>query len=333
MAYRSNRFARKARPYTNYGRAVGTMMKYGAKAYKSYTKYNKKKSGTTNTTTTQYDTTMQYRKKRMPRYKKKKWIAFTRKVNAVIGKSLASQTVVLNQTASRTLGEEDNGQSHVAAMLYGKAGRWTPGGTVAEVGLDDLYQMCKDRADDNRQWHYQSAVLDITARNTGSTGLEVDLYFVSFGEDNLGARCIQDGFEDAENETSTISASYTGLRLNQRGTTLFDLPVWLKSHKVKIWNKRKYFLPQGSTFTYQYRDPKFHKIHQSRVKEFIPNNIIENEAQYAPSFVYPYLTKGVIVVFKKLPGEVGSATLTVGATRKYMYKNQVFEFEQDGYQG
>lgn len=332
MAYRSNRFARRARPYVGAARAVGTALKMGYKAYRRYSKYNKKKTGTTNTTTTQYDTTLQYRKKRMPKYKKRAWVKFTRKVNAVITKAHATQTVVLNQTAVRSLSAEDNGQSHIAALMYGKAGYYTPGGTSAEVGLNDLYQMCKDRDDDNRTWHYTSAVLDVTARNTGSTGLEVDLYFCSFGEDVLGARCLEDAIKDAEDETVTIAAQYSQVALNKRGTTLFDLPVLIKGHKIKIWSKRKYFLPQGATFTYQYRDPKYHKIPQSRVKEFIANGVIDNVNGHN-SFVYPGLTKGCVIVFKKLPGETGSAQLQVGATRKYSYKNVSFEYEQDGYQG
>lgn len=330
MAYRSNRFARKARPYAAAYNMVKTGLKYGAKAYKSYTKYNRKKSGATNTVTAQYDTTQQYRKKRMPKWKKRGWIKFSRKVNAVIAKSHGTKTAVFNGTCFRQVGAGNPDQGVLGCFLYGKSGIWNQGGGIAEVGLRDLYEMVKDRPDDNRKFMFTSAVLDLTAKNVGTANLEVDLYFVSFGEDlSEKGECFQEAVRAAEDETTTINTQYTGLRLADRGVTLFDLPVLIKALKMKIWSKRKYFLPAGQTFTYQYRDPKNHFIPQSRIKEFVSNEAIDvGEGQ----FIYPYLTKGVICVYKKITSEQGLVgDLNIGVTRKYTYKDIASTLDEDGY--
>lgn len=298
------------------------------RAYNSYTKT--KKPTATNTVTAQYDTTMQYRKKKMPRRKKRAWIKFSRKVNAVISKAHGTKTAVFNGTCYRQIGAGVNQQGIMGCFLYGKSGVWNQGGGIAEVGLRDLYEMMKDRSDDNRKFMYSSAVLDLTAKNVGTANLEVDLYFVSFGEDlSEKGECFQEAVIAAENETTTINVQYTGLQLQQRGVTLFDLPVLTKALKMKIWNKRKYFLPVGQTFTYQYRDPKSHFIPQSRVKEFVSNEAIEaGEGQ----FIYPYLTRGVIVVFKKVTSEDGLVgDLNIGCTRKYCYKDIASTLDEDGY--
>lgn len=334
MAYRTNRFARKARPYTNYGKAIGTALKYGAKAYKSYTKFSKKKTGAQNTVTAQYDTTLQYRKKRMPRYKKRGWINFSRKVNAVLTKAHGTKTVVMNQTCSQVIDQLGLNQITLGCHLYGKAGRWRSVGPNAEVGLNDLYQVVKDRPDDNRKYHFCSGVIDITARNiSANSDLEVDLYVVTYGEDVQDMRNFQDLVIAAESETSTTQPQFSALTLSGRGVTLFDLPVLIKSCKMKILSKRKYFLPVGSTFTYQYRDAKNHVIPQSRIKEFEDNAAIEsNEGQN--SYIYPYLTKSVIMVAKKTIGSPTDAgELIVGCTRKYSYKDVASTLDEDGYQG
>lgn len=328
MAYRSNRFAGKARPYVNTAMKVYRGVQKFRKAYNSYTKTKKKSA--TNTVTAQYDTTMQYRRKKMPYRKKKAWIKFSRKVNAVISKAHGTKTAVFNGTCYRQIAGGSAEQGVLGCFLYGKSGIWNQGGGIAEVGLRDLYEMVKDRADDNRKFMYTSAVLDLTAKNVGTANLEVDVYFVSFGEDlSEKGECFQEAVRAAEAETSTINAQYTGLTLQQRGVTLFDLPVLTKALKMKIWNKRKYFLPVGQTFTYQYRDPKNHFIPQSRVKEFATNQQIdEGEGQ----FIYPYLTRGCIVVYKKITSEqdlVGD--LNIGVTRKYTYKDIASTLDEDGY--
>lgn len=96
MAYRGKRRSSYFRPVTNYGKAIGTALKYGYKAYNSYTKYQKNKTQNQNTVTTQYDTRLQYRKKSMPRWKRKAWKRFSQKVNAVNLKNHGTYTRLFN---------------------------------------------------------------------------------------------------------------------------------------------------------------------------------------------------------------------------------------------
>lgn len=334
MAARSNRFAGKARSSMGYRGMLQTAAKYGFKAYKYYNKYGKsKKQGSINTTTTQYDTTLQYRKKRMPRWKKRRWVKFVKKVNAVTINQLGTKTVVFNSVARGGVAPGSTDQGLLACHLYGKRGEWTFGpGNIGEAGLRDLDTIFNSAGGlanplDNRSFMFASATMDLTAKNTGETGLEVDVYQVSYGEDLTSqSKNASQLFDRAVAETQDFE-SFTGLTLRNRGVTLFDLPEAIKAVKLKIWSKRKYFLPVGATFTYQYRDPKNHKIPQSRVREF--NDTLEGNTT---SFIYPGLTRGVFIVYKKITTETAlNAELSVGCTRKYKFVVDTADRTEDGY--
>lgn len=312
MAYRSNRFARKGR-LTNYGKAVGTALKYGYKAYRSYNKYTKSRNTNQNTVTTQYDTKLQYKKKRMPRWKRKAWKRFSQKVTAVNLKSLGTYTRVFNTQCSNTIFSGQ--QAVMGAFLYSKAGK---GDLVPkEAGLSDLFTIIRQplSADDNFKFHFDSGILDLTLKNNSGNGIEMDLYVVSFNEDTQ-ANSFQDAVITAQQETATLNEATKALELSDRGTTLFDFPVLISSLKMKIWSKRKYFIGAQQTMTYQYRDAKNHVVDAINVRSGKANSEIVANGN---GFIYPKLTKGVIMVMKQVPGSEGSSNVAMGVTRKYKY--------------
>lgn len=93
--------ARMARRYSPYSvpaaGAVGMSVAAGYRYGRTLTKTKKKftsGSGVTN----QYNATLQYRKRRMPRRKRGQWKRFVRKVRAVNMRSQASRTFVFNNS-------------------------------------------------------------------------------------------------------------------------------------------------------------------------------------------------------------------------------------------
>lgn len=316
MAYRSNRFARKARPYAGALQLAKTGMKYGMKAYRTYTRYKKGKTQNQNTVTTQYDTQLQYRKRRMPRRKRVAWKRFSQKVKSVTLKSLGTYSRVFNSQCVNTVGE--GSQAVLGAFLYSKAGKWTSGGVSAEAGLSDMFRIIQQESspDDDFQYNFDSGILDLTIRNGGSNGVELDLYVVSFAEDADSLNCFQDAVITAEQETGQLNNVTKGLQLQDRGASLFDFPVLISQTKMKIWSKRKYFLGSQQTMTYQYRDAKNHVVKAINVRGGKSDATIEANGN---GFIYPKLTKGVIAVFKNTPGSTGSTPLYMGVTRKYKY--------------
>lgn len=301
------------RPYTNYGKAVGTALKFGYKAYRSYNKYTKSKNTNQNTVTTQYDTRLQYRKKRMPRWKRKAWKRFTKKVQAVNLKQLGTYTRVFNTQLENNIFSGQ--QAVLGAFLYSKAGK---GDLVPkEAGLADLFTIIRQplSPDDNFKFSFDTAVLDLTFKNNSSNGIEMDLYVVSFNEDT-NQNSFQDAVITAEQETNTLNEATKALQLSDRGVTLFDLPVLISMLKMKIWSKRKYFIGAQQTMTYQYRDAKNHVVDAINVRNGKTNSSIQADGN---GFVYPKLTKGVIMVMKQVPGSEGTSNVVCGVTRKYKY--------------
>ena len=130
-----------------------------------------------------------------------------------------------------------------------------------------------------------------------------------------------DFFTQADAETDQLAVgtalpagNTTGsLSIVDRGCTPWDLPAALSLYKVKIMKKTKFFVRSGQTITYQVRDPK------RRVMTRYRQDSLEG-------FNVPRWTKTILMIAKPVPGialgagGLTTAKITVGATRKYMYK-------------
>lgn len=163
--------------------------------------------------TSQHDTAVVYRKKTMPRYKKRAWKSFVRKVNAVNERENGVMRVLFNDgttfgaTTSGTFKENSQdyqarSQDIVACHLYGG----TKGNgdlTDYNQGINDLatvmqYFGCEGGATgstaggqadtlitfaNTTKIKFISACLDITFTNTSSVPLEVDAYHIVYRKD------------------------------------------------------------------------------------------------------------------------------------------------------
>lgn len=295
--------------------------------------------------TSQYDRTLQYRKKSMPRYRKKRWKSFVRKIHAISEKELGSRTVLFNNQIS-TLNETPGNQTCLTLALYPQKGSasWltdinqisameNTGNSTAALG---------ETVSNSTKYLFQSGVLDITVRNSSTIAsgtetislsgkMEIDVYemvasrdFVddTTNRDHISA-CMAVGFAD----TATIggAADPANIAINKRGCTPWECPLGLGRFRIKILKKTKYFLPAGDTFTYQIRDPKRHVlIHKDMVNELGPN--------------LPKLTRFVYIIGKLVPGlTLGTGLgqyaekLDVGVTRKYFYKIEGMSEDRDRY--
>lgn len=295
----------------------------------------KKRTSSGKGITQQHDTRMIYRKKFMPGRKKRRWRKFTKKIHAVSEKSLGAQTVVFNKTFQISNSTANN---HAVGSISLYSNQSTS--STAHNDLKVIYdrhkqnpavvnmQNISDRGigtylNDTAKFLFQSAVLDITFRNTSGNGtdlnseltLEVDVYEMSWGTKGMEGIAPIGSLHEAlvlgNNTTSSIGQGGNSITTLQRGVTPFEMPQALSTFKIKILKKTKYFLPNNGQFTYQLRDPGRHVITSERINDNHGCNI-------------PGLTKWIYVVAKTLPGIVVDATkqeiLKIGVTRKYMYK-------------
>jgi len=268
--------------------------------------------------TNQYDRSRVYRKRRMPRRKKKAWKRFVRKSQAAIDKTLGSYSIVFNDQVTVTATVDTLDQALGQFALY-------PMKDGTNAWLNDMAGIAAQMnttfsTHDSTKWGFKSGILDLTIQNVSTDaaesgegyGLEVDLYEItsssnweSYGNTPKTLTAIfADGFTNTQNLG-------TGLSLTQRGVTPWDATQALSVYRIKIWKKTKYFLAYGNTITYQVRDPKSHFIDQQRMEDGNSTN-------------KPGMTRWLLIIAKPTPGVSlgtgGQTTLQVGVTRKYMVK-------------
>lgn len=284
--------------------------------------------------TTQYDQKRIYRKRRMPRFRKRRWRRFVKRVNAVAEKELGTRTVLFNQSTQFQNTTPGN-------QVIGVAGLYTLRSTLAYNG--DLFQISGlenvadqtaalgETIDDTTKYMFHSGVLDLTIRNDSTftldgivfsldsrAKLELDIYEISVGKTARDAtgnfNSISTILEDGETITKTIGGAGTQIRLRNRGATPWDLPAGLAKFNIKVWKKTKYFIPNGDTMTYQIRDPRRHVFQQRELAQSEGCN-------------YPRLTRHLLILAKLVPGlTLGSSANTfqesvyMGITKKYFYK-------------
>lgn len=318
MAYRKRKYS-----------STGLSSRYKRRRYNPTMTMNKRRSTTGTGVTSQYDAKFTYRKKYMPRRKKRVWRKFSKKVNAVLAKSLGSKTVVINSqlTGSSLTGN----QILLGCHVYGKDG-------LADLsvlcGAQDLQKIVNNDATLNAssKIHFHSAVMDITITNTSryvaaedealnAASLEIDIYEIAIVR-NGDAQDILGCFSLGAADTGNINAAQPGLALSQRGVTPFDFPEALSRFGLKILSKKKYLLGQKQNCTFQYRDPRHYVLGKAYIDD--PDN----------NFMVPNQTKAFLIIAKGVPTadptKVNSV-LQVGVTRKYLYKINEDNDDWDNY--
>lgn len=266
--------------------------------------------------TSQYDKKTVYRKKRMPYRKKKRWIGFSKKVNAVLEKAVGTKTIVRNAQLSST--DLTAGQTWMYCHLYGRDGSTT---TSVECGQDDIAKITDNDAtlDQTSRINFGSGVLDLTMTNLSTitddsnqnSSLEVDIYEIGYGSREADVATLTGLFANSASITTPVNAAVPSITSVDRGVTPFDFPEALSRCKVKILKKTKYFLSYGQCATYQVRIAKNYTWPVSYIQSGDNNMIV------------PYVTRSLIIVTKGVPTVDATKVLKnlqVGVTRKYTYK-------------
>lgn len=287
--------------------------------------------------TVQHDARTIYRKRSMPRRKRLRWKRFKNKVHAVAEKDLGSRTVVFNKTVDFT--NNTSPYSVVASVCL-----FSQTSTVNSIyndlnnisGLENYASnptsAVGETIQSSTKFLFQSGIMDITIRNDSGVSngttyvpdyrgkMEIDIYEISLKHDTTDGINSYGSFQQvlAENFNSTqkIGGAGTALEYNNRGVTPWDCNYSLSRFGVKIHSKKKYFVSNQETITYQVRDPKRRVLMQ---KDMLEEN----------GYNRPGWTKTICIIGKLVPGlDLGVVSgagnwqekLSVGVTRKYLYK-------------
>lgn len=322
------------------GSAIMRLRGSGRNLRRRYPRLNRTGVSSGRGVTIQHDRTSIYRKKYMPRFKKRRWKAFRRKVNAIAEKELGSRTVVFNNTVQ--FQETTPGlQVHGTLALYPQFS--------TEAHLADLSTLVNwendgnstaaagETIDETTKFIFQSGVLDMTIRNTSNDGsdpasilsdyaMEVDVYEMTMKRTAMDGPTslnnLRSVFAVGEADTKKLDAAPIALQVIRRGCTPWDVPATLSRYGLKILKKTKLFLPSGGTATYQIRDPKRHVAPMAALRDSL-------------GFNKPGWTRIVYLIAKpvvSLPVDLDHIPeLSVGVTRKYLYKIEGMNDTRDGF--
>lgn len=215
---------------------------------------NGKKLNTTGFITNQYDVKAQYRRRRMPYRKRKRWGRFVRKVRACTNKDFASQYQVLRSRG--TSSSVADGQLSFSAGVYGQNG--TPSAAL-DMGSNDLSQLNTLSGDTglNNTFIMKSAVLDVEMVNTGEASCTIDAYEIICRKDINSQGAVVSGPNDLFIEGFAAQNTLGGnssLSAAIPGATPFQNSLFC-SH-FTILKKTRILLSAGQTTHVSLRDAK-----------------------------------------------------------------------------
>jgi len=180
MLTRRSRYAVGRRP-GGYRGLVRTAVGGAAALYKGYRQYqslrNSNKKSNTGFITNQYDVKTQYRRRRMPRRKRKAWMRKVRMVNTITNNKLGTQTQMLRSHSTGTIAA--GSQTALSGGIFGENG--TPA-IAGDFGISDLFELNSRSADTGllNVWNVKAGVLDVEITNIGGDSLNnsmtVDCY-------------------------------------------------------------------------------------------------------------------------------------------------------------
>lgn len=196
----------------------------------------------------QHDVTNRYRRKRMPRRKRKKWVGFCRKVSHSIMQLQPLQSYTVDYTGA-TKSWAVNVQTTDGQMI----------GAVASTGNDEILNIFKGAygsalartAMDKYKIFLKSMCLDLQITNVGSAGCVIDVHTLIARKDNSDTARVDVQYTNAFAEQNATSGG--AVDGTNTATTPWQNPLFLSFWK--ILNKKQVLLGVGQSTTLQIRMP------------------------------------------------------------------------------
>lgn len=301
------------RPGPGLGPAARSAVALGIKAYRAYTK-TRTTGASSNQVGTSYqnDSRMIYRKKRMPRRKRRRWVRALRRNVALQMPQQATRTWLFNN--QEVLNLIGTGLGTPQSWGYFQINSWN--GLANERDIRRIVQSWPggDISTQNRKFVIGAAVVDFTGNFVSTNpvlGLELDLYAIDAGRKTTSV------FSNFGSEMSDIQNDISGnMILDTRGATPFQFPSFGGAHRLKVMFKKRWQLSPGQVITYQYRDPR---------NRYINADELENDAAVEGHFEQGWRGSGtkVFLLVAKVIGNKQAediVSFNYGVSRTYTTK-------------
>lgn len=296
---------KRANPWVDRVRQAGKLAKLGYQGYQLYQKYAPKRR-TEKQVTNQYDLSTVYRRRRMPRRKRRRWVRTVRRHARLNDLSLGTRNLVFNYDGAVTATASN--QSHTTFCLYGFHG------TSNVRGLNDLARIVgtEGTADDqgitagskDKKIHFKSACLDATFVNQADTAVELDMYYFYCKRDTVSSPSYSDLLADYIGQASLINSTGTAFTMAKLGVTPFD--IGNASKFIKVYKVKKVILGVGQMTSFMIRSPQDKYLNSATVD-------LESDC-----FGKKGWTQGVFVIGKGAP----AATTGTSTDINYSYHMQ-----------
>jgi len=277
--------------------------------------------------TNQYDVQNFYRKRRMPRRKRRAWRKFYKKVASVYRKETSGKSsLLLRGQIDGTVAAGQQGC--IGAMLFGAANA----NSTTDFGAADqnyIQDSIAGVAATNVSPLVKSATMDIEITNRGITDyaatLTVDVYKVYCTRTVTGINAAQvlgwtDLFGQALAMEPTCGGSTDIGGNNVAGVSPFMAADFCRH--VKIVSHKRVILSVGQTAEFMLRDPKDHKLFWS------------NPSSTKGCGLEKGLTKGFMFIFQGVAGtgtKTQACSYSITCNRTYQVANTADNVKRSGY--
>lgn len=229
--------------------------------------------------TSQYDVKTVYRKKRMPRRRRRRYVRFAKSVQHLNMKATALQTQLIRE--NKILIAPQNTTSYVAQMMYscnGDGGAQGSASALSRGKTNDLNDMLTDGTLTNNPTalvHYQSCTMDTMLRNNGTTPVVVEAYHIvvrSDAQDTNSQRYVENIYEIGFDTPTAVNEGATGTNRTRMdatdiGSTPFNNSMFARYFTVK--KKIRIELGAGEISVLQIRDPKNRKFQRYKIDNMV----------------------------------------------------------------
>lgn len=258
--------------------AAATMANYAKRFKKGFSNTTTRRSSGGSAMapmTSQHDSRLVYRKKSMPKRKRRRWVSFKKKVTAVEYSNRNLQNVTTAQL--QYVYAQPNRSSFTACMMYGINGQVGSTGNpnvppvVGSSGtgsMDDMYDVLTQKyaaggtALTGRKFLFGSAVMDIHLTNIGDAAGILEIYEIVARQTFTPTTVSYDGPEDlfiqGYVDYATIANTPITPSAVRLGTTPFNCKLFCQYFTIK--SKRRVHITPGEVISLQMRDAKNHFI-------------------------------------------------------------------------
>lgn len=283
----------------------------------------------------QHDSWMLYRRKSRPKYQRKRWKSFKRKVQWVNAQQKPRSSIVNTHLALPTC--TNNQQAVYWVPMY--SGFSSVGDPNQDLKL--ITDVAMESTDNNVRKagalvNLQSALLESTIYSGHTVPVYVDVYYMIAKRSGIDfGKFYNDGLEMAdtagdadENKTLLIGSE---CNYNTLGITPFQSTAICRN--FTILKKRRILLTPGGTIQLKWSDPKNHIYKMNAHDSSVTEDVTDPVATYGGNGFIKYLTKGFLFQFYTVPGTVStekSQAITSGQIRITSYKNFYFSTIDQG---